>query len=73
LLIKTDTPMDGQKINRAVLPLNRRGEERRKREFGHQERVLRRHHGKTPGAQTARSIVTCKYLGDCHWEVDRLA
>ena len=38
------------------------GERKKKKgEFSYQESVLRRHHGKTPGAETGRSIVTCKY------------
>ena len=52
--------MLGRRENWDALP-SAKGEDEKEREFSYQERDLRRHHGKTPGAETGRSIVTCKY------------
>jgi hypothetical protein len=73
LLIKTDAPMAEQKRKQGCTSTSQgREQEKKKREFVYQDRILKRYHEKTPGAETARSIVKCKYLGDCNWEEERI-
>jgi hypothetical protein len=43
----------------------------RKRRFA-KRRGSRRHHKNTNGAEMARSILKCKYLGDFYWDVAQL-
>lgn len=58
--------------NRArLLILARGGEIERKRRFAKRRRS-RRHLENLHGAESARSILKCKYLGDFDWEIAKL-